>query len=78
MSKTSKLRTELYAAQVENFNLKNPIGTEVSVRKDSGAIHIGNTRSEAYIGESGYPVIFVDGISGCYLLDRVEPTAVAA
>ena len=69
------MRTQLYAMQIENFNLKYPVGTSVTVRKDNGALHTGNTRTEAYICESGYPVIFVTGISGYYLLDRVEPIA---
>ena len=54
------------------FVLQTARGTPVVVRKDSGALYSGETRSEAYICDSGHPVIFVTGISGYYLLDRVQ------
>lgn len=56
---------------VENWNLKHPMGAAVKLLKDSGDVIETKTRSEAYIAASGHAVIFVDGVSGYYLLDRV-------
>ena len=54
------------------WNKDFPVGTEVIVRKDSGETHRGKTTSEAYMLSGHTPVIHVSGISGCYLLNRVE------
>lgn len=58
---------------VDAWNQHYPIGTDVTVKRDSGEIVKTKTRSEAYITTAGYPVIFVDGIVGYYLLERVAP-----
>ena len=55
------------------FNNANPIGCDVILLKDGGAQMRTKTRGEAYLCESGYPVIFLEGVSGYYLLDRVTP-----
>lgn len=55
------------------WNNANPIGAEVIVTKDAGNEVRTKTRGEAYVCESGYPVIFLEGISGYYLLERVRP-----
>ena len=66
-------------AKVENWNKCNPEGTDVTVLKDSGEIVTTKTRSKAYmLGASSShpghtPVILVNGISGCYALDRIRP-----
>jgi hypothetical protein len=54
------------------WNNANPHGTEVIVTKDMGEEVHTKTRGEAYVCASGYPVIFLEGISGYYLLDRVR------
>ncbi len=54
------------------FNTQNPIGSKVLVRRDSGGNLITYTRSEAYVLSGHTPVVFVEGISGCYDLSRVE------
>lgn len=72
---------KLQLLQVENWNLKHPIGTEVTVGMDSGEIRATKTRSAAQMlgaepskNSPGHTaVIFLDGISGCYLLSRVRP-----
>lgn len=64
--------SRLMALQVENWNLKHPVGSVVAVRKDDGTRHIGETTSEAYIAGGHSAVIHVSGISGYYLLDRVS------
>lgn len=63
---------------VAAWNAAHPVGTEVIVTLDSGNEHHGKTRSEAYVCESGYPVIFVTGISGYYLLERARPAELSA
>lgn len=59
--------------EVENWNLKHPVGTAVTLRLDSGVDKITKTRSEAYVCDAGYPVAFFEDVSGYYLLERAEP-----
>ncbi len=55
---------------VEKWNQQHPIGTPVTVRMDSGELRETATRSMAQmLGQSA--VIWVDGIAGCYALERV-------
>lgn len=54
------------------WNNTNPHGTEVLLRKDTGEEVRTKTRGDAYMCNAGYPVIFLEGISGYYLLDRVR------
>lgn len=56
--------------QVENWNLKHPVGTPVKLRKDSGEVVETKTRYPAYISDSGHAVCFFEGVSGYYMLDR--------
>lgn len=62
---------------VEAWNSQYPVGTVVVVTKDLGEQVRTKTRSEAQRLPSGSPVIWLDGITGCYLLDRVKAEAVA-
>jgi hypothetical protein len=59
-------------AQCDKFNAENPIGTEVLVRKDDGSKVLTITTSIAQVLSGHTPVIWLKGISGCYLLDRVS------
>lgn len=52
---------------------KYPEGTPVRVRKDDGAVLETKTRSEAWMLGGHTAVIMVEGISGCYSLERVSP-----
>lgn len=63
---------------VAAWNTAHPVGTEVIVTRDNGDEHYGKTRGDAYVCESGYPVIFVTGILGYYLLERIRPAALTA
>lgn len=47
------------------------VGDPVSLLKDSGQEIETTTRSEAYVSASGHPVVFLTGVAGYYLLDRV-------
>lgn len=58
---------------VDAFNAKYPVGTEVAVKRDGGESQITKTRSRAEVLSGHSAVIWLDGISGCYLLDRVSP-----
>lgn len=65
-----KHNAKMAALEVENWNLKHPVGVPVTLRMDSGADKVTKTRSEAYVCDAGYPVAFFEGVSGYYLLDR--------
>ena len=57
---------------VENWNLKNPPGKSVVVKKDNGDEFTTHSRSKAWMLGGHTPVVQVDGIAGAYLLDRVR------
>lgn len=59
--------------EVDRFNAVHPIGQSVSVKLDNGERRVTTTRSEASILSGHSAVIWLDGISGCYALDRVTP-----
>lgn len=58
--------------EVENWNLKHECGTPVTVELDSGEIRHTRTRSQAQVSFSGHAVIWLEGVTGYYLLSRVE------
>lgn len=63
---------------VQDWNVMHPVGIEVIVTKDDETEQMTKTRSGAYLlGASGdYPghtaVIMLEGMSGCYALERVR------
>lgn len=59
--------------QCDDFNARYPVGQIVTVRKDGGEVVSTTTRSKAEVLSGHSVVIWLDGISGCYLLDRVIP-----
>ncbi len=65
-------KQKIAALEVENWNLKHPVGALVKLKLDNGLTKITKTRSEAYICNAGYPVCFFDDVSGSYLLERAE------
>ncbi len=64
------LAERLYA--IDTWNENYPVGTAVEVTRDNGKTFIGRTRARADI-VGNEAVIWVEGIAGCYLLDRVHP-----
>jgi hypothetical protein len=64
---------EKLQAQCEAFNAKYPVGHPVTVRRDNGEGLSTVTRSKAEVLSGHSAVIWLEGISGCYLLDRVTP-----
>lgn len=61
--------------QCDDFNASNPVGQRVAVRMDNGRGITSYTRSRAEVLSGHSAVIWLEGISGCYLLDRVTPLA---
>jgi hypothetical protein len=60
-------------AQCDLFNARYAVGQIVTVRKDDGEGVQTKTRSQAEVLSGHSAVIWLDGVSGCYLLDRVTP-----
>jgi hypothetical protein len=58
---------------VSDWNDRYPVGTPVTVEKDSGEIVATKTRSSAWMLSGHTAVVMLEGISGGYLLSRVRP-----
>lgn len=71
MSRADQLARKLQK-QCDAFNAETPVGSEVRVQKDNGDIVLTRTVTEAQVLSGHTPVIWLEGISGCYLLDRVS------
>lgn len=69
-------RREKAEADCKHWNRLHPVGDACKVTLDNGAVRDTTTRSEAYVSASGHAVIFLTGISGYYLLDRVNAVPV--
>lgn len=67
-----KSAAQLQAA-CDKFNAAHQVGAAVSVELDSGEIRNTVTTSEAQVLSGHTAVIWLDGVRGCYLLDRVSP-----
>lgn len=67
-----KKALEKMQKQCSDFNSRAPVGTAVKVKMDSGEIRETVTTSAAEILSGHSAVIWLRGISGCYLLDRVS------
>lgn len=57
----------------DKFNAVHPVGTAVSVKLDGGEVHETVTTSEAQVLSGHSAVVWLKGISGCYLLGRLAP-----
>lgn len=62
----------------DSFNAAHQVGAAVSVELDSGEIRDTVTTSEAQVLSGHSAVIWLDGISGCYDLERVTALKVPA
>lgn len=58
---------------VDDWNNAYPVGTPVRLTRDNGNVVITRTRSEAEVLSGHTAVIWLEGVSGCYCLDKVEP-----
>lgn len=60
------------------FNTAHPVGADVHVKLDGkDEPFLTKTRSTAQILSGHSAVIWLDDVSGCYLLDRVTPVYAA-
>jgi len=62
---------EVMQSKVDIFNLKHPIGSSVTVIKDLGEKVETKIRYPAQILSGHTAVVWLEGIRGCYLLNRV-------
>ena len=62
---------EVMQSKVDAFNRRNPVGTSVTVVKDFGEQIETKVKYPAQILSGHTAVVWLDGISGCYHLDRV-------
>lgn len=58
--------------KVDAWNTKYSVGQDVDVHKDDGQIVRTKTRSRAEVLSGHTAVIWLDGVRGCYLLERVK------
>lgn len=58
---------------VEERNKNYKIGIDVEVMKDDGSTIFTKIRSVAWVLGDHTPVILLEGMSGCYALERVSP-----
>ena len=63
--------------QCDAFNARYPVGQRVTLRGDAGGGVSTVTRSPAQVLSGHSAVIWLEGVSGCYLLDRVTPVLAA-
>lgn len=65
---------EKMQAACDSFNAAHPIGADVFVQLDNkDEPFLTKTRSSAQILSGHSAVIWLEGVTGCYLLDRVTP-----
>lgn len=77
MRTKAQIRAALAQDDVDAWNAKHPIGTAVILTKDNGVQLHTKTRSEASV-IGMFPVVWLEGVAGCYALDRCEPVVVQA
>jgi len=63
--------TEVMQSKIDVFNSRHPVGSPVTVIKDLGEKIETKVRYPAEILSGHTAVVWLEGISGCYLLDRV-------
>jgi hypothetical protein len=65
-------------AACDKFNAAHQVGAAVSVELDGGEVRETITVSEAQVLSGHTAVIWLDGISGCYDLERVTSLPAAS
>jgi len=66
---------KLQQQRIDDWNGRYPEGTKVRVTLDDGRQMSTTTRSAAWLLGGHTAVVMVEGISGCYLLQRVRAEA---
>jgi hypothetical protein len=59
-------------AKVDAWNASNKIGVDVAYRRDNGKATLTKTRTEAQVLSGHTAVIWLDDVSGCVDLSRVN------
>lgn len=65
--------TKREQAKCDAWNSAHQVGVAVKLTKDNGDVIDTKTRSVAQVLSGHTAVIWLEGISGCYCLDRVRP-----
>jgi hypothetical protein len=65
-------------AECDAWNAVNPVGCDVVLTRDNGEQLQTKTRSAAEVLSGHSAVIWLDGVRGCYLLDRVRVSEAVA
>ncbi|MBL4699724.1 MAG: hypothetical protein JKX85_00565 [Phycisphaeraceae bacterium] len=65
------IATQKKQREVDLFNFKNPVGSPVMVRFDSGQLQQSKVESSAILFCGHTPAVFLKGITGIYELKRV-------
>lgn len=74
MRKREKAKQKKLQAICDKFNAENPVGSSVLLQKDGQVEPFSTkTRSAAQVMCGHSAVIWLENVSGCYLLDRVTP-----
>lgn len=68
-----KKKLSTLQAECDYWNARHEVGESVILKKDNGEELFTTTRSEAQVLSGHSAVIWVAGLAGCYLLDRVRP-----
>ena len=58
--------------KVDKWNAKYQVGQAVDLQKDGGEIVRTKTRSAAEVLGGHTAVIWLEGVTGCYMLDRAK------
>jgi hypothetical protein len=61
-------------AACDRFNSEIKVGQDVIVELDGGAEKATRTTSEAQVLSGHTAVVWLDGVSGCYIIERVRAT----
>lgn len=77
MSRRPPSAAQLQAA-CDKFNAAHEVGAAVTVLLDNGEVRETITTSEAQVLSGHSAVIWLEGISGCDLLERVAPLEATA
>lgn len=75
MPRFHKPNIKALQTECDRFNAKVPVGAAVTCKMDGGELRETVTVSPAEVLSGHSAVIWLQGISGCYLLDRVAPLA---
>lgn len=60
-------------AEVDAWNSAHKVGADVDLLKDSGEVVRTRTTAAAQVLSGHSAVVWLEGISGCYLLSRCTP-----